>query len=155
LERQLSGQGVSIKHIAEKLKGANWNVVYVCVPNTPHVGVVPISTGAGVTAQRYPDILSTKDDVIRLTEVEISLNENVAMKAIERFLEQRSTLLKPIYYTDFGSRVKELTGIILPQKPIIICELITCKNISIKANVFCQLLLANNINVMNEHEYIP
>jgi hypothetical protein len=125
-EAAVAGQGATTKRAAATLRDSGWQVVYTCVPNTPHLGVVPISTRTGVTAQRYPDILSTHGNVIRLSEVEMSLTEDVATKAIERFGEQRSALSTPEVYADLRSRVLELTGIELPKTPTVVCELVIC-----------------------------
>ncbi len=90
----MAGQGATIGLIAEALESNGWTVVFVCVPNTPHIGVVPIPIEGGSSNQRYPDVLSFRDGVLRLTEVEITLSEDVVEKTILRFDEQITALKK-------------------------------------------------------------
>lgn len=122
----MSGQGATIKRTAKILRDGGWEVVYICVPNACHIGVVPIPTNGGASSQRYPDVLSIKDNALRLTEVEISLTEDVGKKTIERFMEQRNALLSPIVYADWRARVLGLTGTELPLVPKVVCELVLC-----------------------------
>lgn len=119
----MAGQGSTIRSVAGRLHDAGWTVLFVCVPNTPHVGVVPIpTTGAG--RQRYTDIVATRGAVVRLIEVELSLSDAVAEDIAERLSEQRAALRAPATWVEWSARVTAATGGVLPTVPIIECELI-------------------------------
>ncbi len=125
----MAGQGVTISAIANALEDSGWTVVFVCVPNTPHIGVVPIPIEGGSSNQRYPDVLSFKDGVLRLTEVEITLSEDVVQKTIVRFDEQVRALKTNTIWLSWSDRVLSLTGHHLPLMCTIVPELVICKNI--------------------------
>jgi len=123
----MAGQGKTTRHVASVLTASGWTVVYVCLPNCAHAGVVPIPTPGGTNCQRYPDVLSVCGKVLRLTEVEVAFTEQVARKAVERFNEQCSGLASPAVYPAFRNRVLALTGVQLPESPDVLCELVICK----------------------------
>lgn len=122
----MAGQGQVIRDIASLLKAEDWDVIFVCIPNSAHEGVVPIPTLKGSTKQRYPDILSCRKNILRLTEVEISLSASIAKKAIERFSDMSGSLSSKDSYLAWSQRVLGLTGKQLPVEPNIICELVVC-----------------------------
>lgn len=125
----MAGQGTTTVAIAEALRQAGWTVVFTCIPNAPHVGVVPIPIQGGSAKQRYPDILSFRDHILRLTEVEMGLTDDVADNIIDRFGEQRTALLNPATWTAWRARVESLTGFIIPQDCEVTCELVVCNPI--------------------------
>jgi hypothetical protein len=116
---------------------------------------VPIPTNGGATAQRYPDILSFKGDYLRLSEVEISLTADIGEKAIERFDEQRVALSSRSAYSDWAARVLELTGKVLPDAPVMICELVLCSRPVPKLATVVAKVTANKIVVVAAADYKP
>lgn len=123
----MTGQGSTICDYASWLKESDWTVVYTCVPNTPHVGVVAIPI-AGSRHQQYPDILAFKGGVTRIVEVEVQLTAAVAEKIRERFEEIRKVLCIPEEWNTFRCHVQETIGINLPEKFNPDCELVICHN---------------------------
>ncbi|TON15434.1 hypothetical protein CGH61_24080, partial [Vibrio parahaemolyticus] len=65
----MAKQGNVTKEYASFLSRNGWTVVYVCIPNTVHIGVVPIPTINGASKQRYPDIVAIKDEQLLIVEV--------------------------------------------------------------------------------------
>ena len=57
----MATQGFITKSISKQLTQDNWHVVYTCIPNTPHINVVPIRTSSISSSQRYPDIVIEKE----------------------------------------------------------------------------------------------
>ena|SRR5579859_1664914 len=123
----MAGQGSTIRGYAGQLRDADWTVVYMCIPNTPHVGVVAIPI-AGSSKQHYPDILAFKGNVTRIVEVEIQLTAAVAEKIRQRFEEIRGALHAPGGWSIFRQHVKGTTGISLPKTFTSDCELVVCGN---------------------------
>jgi hypothetical protein len=123
----MAGQGSTIRGYAAQLRDADWTVVYTCIPNTPHVGVVAISI-AGSSKQHYPDILAFKEDVTKIVEVEMQLTAAVAEKIRQRFEEIRGAFHAPGRWSTFRQHVKETTGIGLPKAFSSDCELVVCGN---------------------------
>ena len=81
----MSGQGSTTLEIGDRLRKNGWNIVFLCIPNTAHLKVIPIPTQRGGSKQRYPDIVAYRDGVTRFIEVEMNLNQSVANDLIERF----------------------------------------------------------------------
>jgi hypothetical protein len=125
----VAGQGASIRKVAEILKQKGWAVLFVCVPNTPHVGVIPIPT-TGPARQRYTDIAALKGSALRLIEVEISLTEKVAEDISFRLSEQRAALSRRATWLEWSSRLTASTGQLMPHRPIIECELCVIRPIT-------------------------
>ena len=123
----MAGQGATIREVAACLREAGWTILFVCVPNTPHVGVIPIPT-SGIARQRYTDIVAVRGSTIRLVEVEISLNERVAEDIAARLSEQRSALQRPATWLEWSSRVRASTGAALPTTPEFECSLVVIKS---------------------------
>ncbi len=123
----MAGQGSTIRGYAVQLRDADWTVVYTCIPNTPHVGVVAIPI-AGSSKQHYPDILAFKGDVTKIVEVETQLTAAVAEKIRQRFEEIRGVLHAPGRWSTFRQHVKETTGVSLPETFSSDCELVVCGN---------------------------
>jgi len=123
----MAGQGTAIREIAEWLRSNDWTVLFVCVPNTPHVGVIPIPTD-GLAKQRYTDVVAVKGSILKLIEVEIALNEKVAEDIAARLSEQRLALRRPNTWREWSSRVAASTGARLPTSPTIECELVVIRS---------------------------
>ena len=151
----MAGQGATTSLIARTLRDAAWTVVYTCLPNTPHVGVVPIPTKGATTAQRYPDILAFKNSLVSLTEVEIRLTPDIYVKAIERFREQRTTLADGPMYRDWAARIGELLGFHLPTTPVITCDLVLCNRLTAKQLTLMESLAKHQIRVVSADAYTP
>lgn len=151
----MAGQASTTIAIADILLRTGWTVVFRCIPNSPHIGVVPIPIQRGSAKQRYPDILSFRDHILRLTEVEIALTDNIADKIIERFDEQRAALLSPVTWVAWTARVRSLTGHLLPADCQLSCELVVCKPIGTR-HVHCiPRLSRRGIAVHLPSTYIP
>lgn len=123
----MAGQGAAIREIATWLKHNKWIILFVCVPNTPHLGVIPIPTD-GVAKQRYPDIAAIKGSTLKLIEVEITVNDSVAEDIAGRLSQQRIALQRPNTWREWSSRVAASGGYKLPDEtPVIECELVVIR----------------------------
>ena len=124
------GQGKTTKQIVRLLEENEWNVLFYCIPNTPHFNVIPITTKSGSSKQRYPDIVAFKGDYTRFIEVEITLNEKVADDILERFSEFISSLKSNEYWRIWRNHVLNRTGKSLPPIFNPICDLVICHELS-------------------------
>lgn len=149
----MAGQGSTISRIASLLRVGQWEVVFVCIPNTPHIGVVPIPTNGAATAQRYPDILAVKGDCLKLIEVEMVFSADVGKKAVERFSEQRDALASQALYHEWKARVLELTGVSLPSNPRIICELVLLAAVPSRLTHLLADVTGRGIAVITANDY--
>ncbi len=104
---------------AAGLAQKGWEVLYICIPNTPHVGVVPIPTSHGVSKQRYPDIAAIKNGRILLVEVEMSLTESVVQDIRLRFAEMREALASSETYRSWSAKVELATKRKMPTTAIV------------------------------------
>jgi len=151
----LAGQGTTINSIADTLESNGWNVIFVCVPNTPHIGVVPIPIEGGSSNQRYPDVLAVKGDVLRLTEVEVKISDDVVNKTIERFAEQQTSLRDVQTWQSWSARIQSLTGIELPAACQLYCELVVCNDLRPNNNAHVSRVTAAGIRVFDTQNYEP
>ncbi|GGO67265.1 hypothetical protein [Bowmanella pacifica] len=126
----MAGQGNITKKYANYLEKLGWNIVYKCIPNSVHVGVVPIPILNGSSKQRYPDIVALKMNTILLVEVEINLTDSVSEDIILRFDEMRESLLDNNNWRDWTSKISKNSGLDLSSVSNIDCELILVKKIS-------------------------
>lgn len=115
----MAGQGKTTREYAAQLSSDGWSILYICIPNTPHVKVVPIPTSHGVSKQRYPDIAAVSNDLILLAEVEMNLTEAVAEDIILRFGEMRQSLMNPELYSLWSKKVATVSSHKMPPKPTI------------------------------------
>jgi hypothetical protein len=120
----MAGQAVATNAVAEALTEAGWRVVFVCVPNAVHHGVVPISTPGGSARQRYPDVLAVDGMVTRLIEVENVLTEAVADDIALRLGEQTLALEDSGYWEIWRRHVEATHGIAMPATFAPIPELV-------------------------------
>jgi hypothetical protein len=120
----MATQGATTHAVAAALDAAGWKVVFVCVPNTSHRGVVPISTPTGSARQRYPDVLAVDAESTRLVEVENALTESVAEDIAHRFGEQRIALEGPAYWDLWRRHVEATHEIQMPAAFAPILELV-------------------------------
>lgn len=139
--------------IADLLRQSGWQVVFTCIPNTPHLDVVPIPTAHGASKQRYPDILAYRDAITKLVEVEISLNEFVAENIIMRFAEMTEALNMPEVWTPWREKVHRDTGHVLPDIFIPQCDLIICRKLKATDDPLVNLLRQASINVNSADQY--
>jgi hypothetical protein len=151
----MAGQGNTIKSIADALCRNGWIVLYKCVPNRVHIGVVPIPSKDGGTRQHYPDVLSIKGNRVRLTEVEVTLSPDVVAKIAERFQSQRSALEDPRIWDCWRDRLSELAGINIPKHCIFEYELVLCKDSGSYAGPLVARLTEQRIDVYPASKYVP
>lgn len=142
----MAGQGKTTKSYALQLKCEGWQVLYTCIPNSVHIGVIPIPTAHGASKQRYPDIAAAKDSRILLVEVEMNLTDSVVADIILRFTEMRQALDKPSVYIEWANKVGSLAKLQLPPKPIVETLLVIVNQRSTDLEFF-DLLNANGIRV--------
>jgi hypothetical protein len=122
----VAGQGSTIKAVARELESSGWSVVYVCIPNTPHVGVVPITIKDGSAEQRYPDIVAYRDQITKIVEVEMGLTENVLYDIQTRFQEMVEALEDLEAWDTWRQHIHKVTGHSLPIGFEPECELVVC-----------------------------
>jgi len=143
----MAGQGKVTLAVAASLEHEAWSVAYVCIPNTPHVGVVAIPTKQGTSRQRYPDIVAVKDGVLALVEVEMTLTGSVADDIVERFREMRAALQDRETYAMWSEAVSRSCSVDLPTRPTVVCCLVTTRGWRGTAEPFAERLRASGIAV--------
>jgi len=126
----IAHQGDVTRAACRLLQAARWTVVYSCVPNTPHVGVIPIPTPSGSARQRYPDILATDGTVVRLVEVEPRLTRGVATNIIQRLGEQVGALSVAEAWESWRRHVEESHGLSMPREFVPRTDLVVCAGLS-------------------------
>jgi hypothetical protein len=122
----MSNQGDVIRITKQGLKEKGWNVVYTCIPNTPHVGVIPIPTPQGSSEQRYPDIVATTGPVVRIVEVEINLTEQVVLDIRTRFSEMTSALTNSSVRSQWRKNISNSSGLTVVEDFRIEKDLVVC-----------------------------
>lgn len=153
-KHRLLGQGATTNEVVKRLGKAGWNVVFKCVPNTPHFGVIPIPTSHGAGAQRYPDIFSAKRRALLFTEVEMTLSEAVARDIILRFGEMMTSLKDRETWDAWRGHIERTHKLILPATPDFLCELVVCKGLNAKAAPLVVMLKAQGISVSSAETYL-
>jgi hypothetical protein len=146
----MAGQGKTTRKYADRLAEEGWNILYVCIPNTPHVKVVPIPTSHGVSKQRYPDVAAVNNDRILLAEVEMSLTESVAQDIGLRFNEMRRALENPEIYRAWSSRAEMVSKHKMPANPIIETRLKLVNGIGQKTSHLVDYLRAEGIVISGD-----
>ncbi|HCG5907771.1 TPA: hypothetical protein N2898_003778 [Vibrio parahaemolyticus] len=136
----MAKQGNVTKEYASFLSRNGWTVVYVCIPNTVHIGVVPIPTINGASKQRYPDIVAIKDEQLLIVEVEVSLNINVYEDISLRFFEMRASLSNAALFLSWIRMIKHTTGLDIPEfisieSQLVVINPISDKNIEYKTQL--------------------
>ena len=126
----MATQGSITKSISKQLMQDKWNVVYTCIPNTPHINVIPIPTSSVSSSQRYPDIVAYKGDQTLFVEVEIKLNSDVKDLMIERFQDYINALKEKRTWDLWRDQLNTLASCNLPSDFNPIALLIICNNIS-------------------------
>lgn len=150
------GQGTVTRNIAKILRKNGWTIGYICVPNTPHVGVVPIPTSvSGVGAQRYPDVVAFNDSITLLIEVEPVLNLNVSLDIHLRFTEMITALENPTVWERWRRHVQLEAGIVLPPSFSPLCKLVVCEEVSTFDNLITAALRNHGIRVVSFADYSP
>lgn len=122
-------QGEVTRAVSRLLQAAGWRVVYSCVPNTPHIGVIPIPTPSGSARQRYPDILATDGEVVRLVEIEPRLTRGVATNIIERLGEQVTALSGDEVWEPWRRHVERSHGVLMPPHFVPRADLVICEGL--------------------------
>lgn len=146
-------QGGTIAAIACALETARWQIVFKCVPNRAHVGVVPIPVTGGAK-QRYPDIVASRGQVLRLIEVEPVLSEVVANDIVERFTQQREALAIPALWELWRERIRTIAGIALPSSPLVEAVLVYLRP-SPTTLIGAEILRAAQIRVYAAEQFEP
>ena len=149
------GQGETTAEAERALKSMGWEVAFVCIPNTPHIGAVPITTASGASCQRYPDIVATQGTVIALLEVEVALSVGTATDIVERFRDMRIALANPHTYGMWRRAVEQQSGVSLPEQPAITCTLITCKDGAGDLETALTILASDSISHFRGSDFSP
>jgi len=149
----MAGQGATTRAVAKVLSDKDWNVVYKCVPNTPHTGVVPIPTPNGTSNQRYPDILAYRNLITKLVEIEITLNEATSLDIIKRFREMVDALRDTRAWSSWRSKIQTDTGHTLPDLFVPQCELVLCNRVTGANRLYIEDLKQNSIAVYEINSY--
>ncbi len=144
----MAGQGPTTKAYAQELTKAGWTVIYTCLPNAPHVGVVAIPIGASCK-QHYPDILAYREQLTKIVEVEIQLSKEVALKISERFLEINEALNRQQAWQTLSDHIRETTHFSLPRIFVPDCELVICKNLKPSHSALIEELSAQGIRTLS------
>jgi hypothetical protein len=146
------GQGKVTNSIAELLIENGWSVLFKCVPNTIHIGVVPIPIGYGKT--RYPDIVAYQNGVMKLIEIEPKLNSEICQSLKVRLEEQRTALGNRKIRSDWIRSLTMKTGVSIGIEFDIECELVVIlvqKNCDFPHSR--QLLNLNRIELYRDTDY--
>lgn len=146
----MAGQGKTTREYAKQLINEGWNVLYICIPNTPHVRVVPIPTSHGVSKQRYPDIAAEKDGYLLLVEIEMNLTEAVVQDISLRFNEMRHSLINPDLYRAWSNSVESVSKHKMPASPIIETRLKIVNGITRKSTNLVYQLQSQGISIIGE-----
>lgn len=149
----MAGQGAVTRAVADLLRQNAWQVVFTCIPNTPHLNVVPIPTAHGVSKQRYPDILAYRGAVTKLVEVEITLNDFVAHDIETRFGEMVGALNNPEVWKLWREKIRNDTGHTLPDIFTPQCDLVICKKLKTADSPLVEALSRASINVSSAEQY--
>lgn len=150
----MANQGATTKEIARTLQEVGWQVVYTCIPNTPHVNVVPISTPSGSSNQRYPDIVAFRQDDTKLIEVEIRLNRQVTNDLVIRFKDMIDALKDDSAWQLWRHHIYKTTGYHLPKRFRPHCDLVICQPIPTSTRWLAEELKSQNISVFFVADYI-
>lgn len=149
-------QGQTILGVKRALSREDgWTVAYVCVPNTPHIGVVPITTPEGSSEQRYPDVVATNELVIRLIEVEIKLTREVGTDILTRFKEMTTALQSSQMWKSWRRHVQEECGLSMPDTPRLSKELVLCTDTPPIDNSVAERLRSQKISVTARENFTP
>lgn len=129
----MASQGAVTQAVVAALTAAGWSVLYRCLPNTAHIGVVPIPTPTGAGNQRYPDVVALRDGVLRLIEVEHRLSEDVGNDISLRFAEMRTSLADKEVWIPWRRRISDSSGVAVPKVCRVEAELVVIAPISVEA----------------------
>ena len=144
----MGGQGKTIRLYSTRLAKQGWKILFLCIPNTPHVRVVPIPTSHGVSKQRYPDIAALRDERILLVEVEMSLTEAVAHDISLRFNEMRQALANQDIYRAWSQKVELVSDNKMPETPIIETRLKLVNGLDERSTRYADLLKLQGISIV-------
>ncbi len=145
----MAGQGQTIRDYVAHLRQEGWAILFSCIPNSVHVGVVPIMTSHGVSKQRYPDVAALCGNTILLVEVEMSLTEAITIDIALRFGEMREGLSNREVYRSWASKIATVTGLEMPPTPVIETRLIIVKGLTSKITPLVERLRLSQISVLS------
>ena len=149
----MASQGKVTRAISAQLAASGWRVVFVCVPNSPHVGVIPIPTIRGAGKQRYPDVFAIRGDSLRLVEVELVLTDSVAQDIVLRFGEMTSSINNPTIYGPWKAHVERSHSLKLPSQPTLDCNLVLCRPLNEANPILVSHLLNSGVSVFDESTF--
>jgi hypothetical protein len=149
----MPGQGKVTKQVVSTLFDSGWTVLFSCIPNTPHVGVVPITVFKGTSRQRYPDVAATRNGKIWLIEVEMHIDAGVASDIRTRFREMRDSLQDGEIYRKWRGAIFNRTQVELPDKPVILLSLVVCSVLNPASNELVRSLDAEQISVCSYQDF--
>ncbi|MDU9127602.1 PDDEXK family nuclease [Klebsiella aerogenes] len=144
----MAGQGKTTRLYASMLREEGWNVIYTCIPNSPHVRVIPIPTAHGVSKQRYPDILAIKNNRILLVEVEMTLTNSVAQDISLRFSEMQKSLENIDIYRGWSRAVEISSNVTMPITPDVEMRLKLVNGLNAESSPLLQTLGQQNITLV-------
>ncbi|WP_225182237.1 PDDEXK family nuclease [Pectobacterium aroidearum] len=144
----MAGQGKTTRLYASALREEGWEVIYTCIPNSPHVKVVPIPTSHGVSKQRYPDILAIKKNRILLVEVEMMLTNSVAQDISLRFYEMQKSLKNTDIYRGWSRAVEISSNVTMPITPDVEMRLKLVNGLNVESSPFLENLSRQNITIV-------
>lgn len=101
--------------IKSQLLAAGWHVVYACVPNTAHLGVIPIPSSGPRSRQRYPDIVAVRGGVTRLIEIEPRLTRAVLSDIAGRFDDHVDALTTSSVWTTWCESIDKRNAFLMPE----------------------------------------
>jgi hypothetical protein len=145
----MAGQGKTTKAYADQLKQDGWKILFLCIPNSVHFGVVPIPTSHGVSKQRYPDIAALKDGRLLFVEVEMALTESVVDDIILRFGEMRKTLANRETFHAWATKVAMVSETEMPMEPLIDAWLLVVKGVGQKSIHLLERLQGESITLVS------
>lgn len=144
----MAGQGKTTRLYASILREEGWDVIYTCIPNSPHVRVVPIPTSHGVSKQRYPDILAIKNNRILLVEVEMALTNSVAQDIALRFYEMQKSLKNTDIYRGWSRAVEISSDVTMPITPDVEMRLKLVNGLNVESSPLLENLSQQNITLV-------
>jgi hypothetical protein len=140
----MASQGKVTQERARFLENSGWTVIYQCLPNSPHIGVVPVPVRID-GEQCYPDILSFKGATLMLTEVEPRLNILTANNIQRRISSQIMTLQNTRFLEEFCNRLSEITSINVPSIRHIEAELVVISVLKDESISALEILSKSNV----------
>lgn len=148
----MAKQGKVTRDYANTLKSNGWNIAYTCIPNTVHIGVVPIPTSKSSSSQRYPDIVAYKDGVLLLVEIEVTLNKSICDDISLRFSEMNESLMDEQILNGWVKLVRGFVNFSITDVNKILNELVVVNEIKSTSIKYKENLEKLKIKVVSSSE---